>query len=134
MNCARCNQTIIRPSEYLPGYGTYKGQKLCYACCANMEREDMISTGKAVLYLVSRDETILSGNAAGLVRKTYEVTDWPGNLRFPVSHVRRSVHNLATWRYDFQFIGPDGKVWSGVNYGDNTQIARCKRLKKQPRC
>jgi hypothetical protein len=95
MQCDRCNQTIIRPSEYLPGYGTIDGQKLCYACCADVERESM--------------------------------------LRFSVPHVRRSVHNLATWRYDFQFTGPDGKVWSGVNYGDNTQIARCKRLKKQPK-
>jgi hypothetical protein len=133
MQCDRCNQTIIRPSEYLPGYGTIDGQKLCYACCADVERESMIRTGKATLYLVSSNETILNGNAAGLSRKVYEVTDWPGKLRFSVPHVRRSVHNLATWRYDFQFTGPDGKVWSGVNYGDNTQIARCKRLKKQPK-
>lgn len=38
----------------------------------------------------------------------------------------------AIWtgvRYDTWFTGPDGKQWHAVQYGDNTQIAHCRRTK-----
>ena len=32
--------------------------------------------------------------------------------------------------YDVWFIGPDGKEWHGVQYGDLTQVCHCRRVGK----
>ena len=103
------------------GYG-YKAEgpnepPICYACCSKRESELMTETGKAALYLSHK-----RGETRG------ELTDWPGGLRFS-GYVRQGRHNMAGRRYDIWFTGPDGKSWHGVQYGDNTQICHCKRLK-----
>jgi hypothetical protein len=54
---------------------------------------------------------------------------WPGTLKIRCG-VRTGRHNIAGKRYDVWFVGPDGKNWHGVTYGDNTQICRVRRLKK----
>jgi len=106
------------PSPHSPittGYGvTEDGKRHCYDCCAHRVRVRMIETGKGVLYLSGK-----------------ELTDWPGKLRFPVyaGYIAKGRHNMARVRYDGQFIGPDGKRWRFTQYGDNTQIAHCRRLK-----
>lgn len=102
------------------GYGrdSITGETRCYQCCANLERARMIETGKATLYLTG--ETY-----------TYEVTDWPGLLRFEARYVRSGRHNIAGTRLDFEFTGPDGFRWVGVQYGEGTQIAHCKRTKEK---
>lgn len=99
---------------------------ICYACCAKHDREQMISTGRATLYLtdVKHESPVKTGSPFW----TWEVTNWPGSLRFKVSHKRTGSHNITRRRYDAWFIGPDGKPWHAVQYGDNTQIAHCKRL------
>lgn len=108
-----CGHTPSPHGNITTGYGTTRdGRRECYDCCAARERAAMIATGRATLYL--------TGDA---------VTDWPGKLRFPVGHVRKGRHNMARVRYDFRFSGPDGATWSGVQYGDNTQIAHCRRVK-----
>jgi hypothetical protein len=75
----------------------------------------MIADGKGILYLTEKDGR-------------YILTDWPGKLAFPC-RVTKGRHNMARVRYDARFTGPDGKQWHSVTYGDNTQIAHCKRLK-----
>lgn len=96
-----------------PGYGVAPdGRKACYQCCANSDRADMIATGRACLYLSDG-----------------KVTNWPGSLSFAVGPVRTGRHNMARRRYDFDFVGPDGARWHGTQYGDNTQVAHCRRLK-----
>ena len=57
------------------------------------------------------------------------VTNWPASLVFPVRYRRIGRHNWAGKRYDVWFTGPDGKPWHGTQYGDNTQIIHCKRVK-----
>lgn len=103
------------PSPHLSfttGYGVDRsGRKHCYECCAKRDVADMVSTGRATLYLSNG-----------------EVSNWPGSLKFR-AHVRKGRHNIARTRYDAWFTGPDGKQWHGVQYGDNTQICHCKRLK-----
>lgn len=76
----------------------------------------MVETGKAWLYLVENNGQ-------------YEITNWSGSLRFSIGRVRKGRHNIARYRYDTWFTGPDGKTWHAVQYGDNTQIAHCKRVK-----
>jgi hypothetical protein len=117
--CARCGKAITRGDGIGTGYGvTRDGLKYCYACCGEMDAAEMIATGRATLYLTHPGA---HGSAS--------VGNWPDTLRFPVHYVKRGRHNMARWRYDFRFTGPDGKEWYGVTYGDNTQLAHCRRLK-----
>ena len=118
--CHACADAIVLDCGHLPsphgpyttGYGRdARGKKHCYACCAEMEKARMIETGRATLYL--------SGN---------KIADWPGTLSFPC-RVKRGAHNIARYRYDAWFTGPDGKPWHGVQYGDNTQIIHCRRVR-----
>ena len=106
------------------GYGQdSEGNTYCYSCCADRERTQMIETGRATLYLIPAKETAHS-------RVHATVTDWPGYLRFPIiGTVRKGRHNMARVRYDFDFTGPDNAHWVGTQYGDNTQIAHCRRVK-----
>ena len=111
------------------GYGKLKNEetgeweKHCYHCGAETERNWMIVKGKTVLYLVQTDEG------------AWEVTDWPGKLRFTVYHHRQGNHNWGIPRYDVWFNGPDEHGgytarWWGVQYGDNTQICHCRRTRR----
>ena len=113
-----CGHTPSPHSAATTGYGTLPdGKRICYACCAERDRADMIATGKATLYLV------------GNVR---HVTNWPGALAFAVLERRISKHGggFGSQRTDAWFHGPDGYVWHAVNRGDN-DIARCKRTKEK---
>lgn len=108
-----CGHPASAHGKNTTGYGTDReGKRYCYDCCAEIDRQDMIATGKATLYL--------SG---------WEVTDWTGHLRFQAGTVRKGRHNMAWVRYDVWFLGPDGHEWHGVQYGDNTQICHCRRTK-----
>ena len=57
------------------------------------------------------------------------VTDWPGALKFRVRHKRVGSHNLAGRRVDVWFTDSDGREWHGVNYGHNSQLCHCRRLR-----
>ena len=45
----------------------------------------------------------------------------------PVILKARDILDIAGKRLDVWFYGPDGYIWHGVQYGDNTQIVHCKR-------
>src|SRR3990167_8673081 len=114
-NLLDCGHPPSEHSEITTGYGTDKdGKKHCYACCADNDRKAMIADGRATLYLIGKPGE-------------HEITNWPGSLRFNPFRVRKGRHNMARTRYDAWFTGPDGKKWHGVQYGENTQIAHCKR-------
>ncbi len=101
--------------ELKPGETLERSPAVCYTCCADDDRREMIETGRAVLYLTQTAPA--------------HVSNWPGSLSFPVPYISRGRHNIAGRRYDFSFTGPDGKEWRGTQYGDNTQIAHCRRVK-----
>jgi hypothetical protein len=90
--------------------------RVCYECCATRDKETMRSTGKATLYLTYND-----GARRGYVK------NWPGTLCF-LGQVSKSRHNISRTRYDVWFMF-EGRVWHGVQYGENTQICHCKRTK-----
>lgn len=119
--CSRCGGAIPPPAPgaISTGYGTNeKDEIVCYSCCAEIDKQWMRDKGKITLYL--------TGQAGAR-----EVTNWPGTLRFPARGYKQSPHNIARYRYDVWFNGPDGHVWHGVQYGDNTQLIHCKRTKEQ---
>ena len=116
--CHICGKTKTHENDISTGYGVgSQGLKVCFDCCAYEDKAQMILDGKTILYL--QHET---GKGYG------EVVNWPGTLRMKAA-VRKGSHNIARYRYDAWFLGPDGKDWHGVQYGDNTQIIHCKRLK-----
>lgn len=118
IRCDRCGAACV-PKGSTTGYGIAKdGSHHCFACCADLDREAMDASGRAALYLTTEE----SGRAS--------VGNWPGTLRYPViGPVSKGRHNLARVRYDFTFRDHVGAEWRGTQYGDNTQIARCRRVK-----
>ena len=89
----------------------------CFDCCAKRETARMIDSGRATLYLVSEGSQQF-------------VTNWPNTLRFAVRYARKSWHNMARTMTTVYFTGPDGANWSARSYGENTQIAHCRRLSR----
>lgn len=111
--CSNCGQTKPVGTSGGTGYGYNADHSIiCYECCAVQDRAEMIETGRAVLYLTDG-----------------EVTNWPGTLRFKVGQIRKGRHNMAGVRRDFWFAGPGNTTWHGVQYGENSQVAWCRRIK-----
>lgn len=105
------------------GHVARANEMVCYACAGETDRADMLADGRAVLYLTHEP---IQGRAYPFADG--RVTNWPGTLSIKC-RVKRGAHNVARYRYDAWFTGPDGKPWHGVQYGDNTQILHCRRVK-----
>ncbi len=58
----------------------------------------------------------------------YEVTNWPGTLSILVQRMRRGRQNMAGTRIDVWFWF-EGHRWHGVQYGPNTDLVHCRRVK-----
>ena len=120
--CRQCNQVKRHESNLTTGYGEDKhGNKICFACCAKLDQGDMLREGRATLYLSKAENDL------------WRVTNWPGSLEFVVSYPRRGRHNIAGQRYDVWFLGPDNRVWHGVQYGEFTQICHVRRTREVTR-
>lgn len=115
--CIDCGETKPVKRDGGTGYARTNRGKVCYQCCAVRDAKYMTKTGAIVLYLTA--------NPAG----HKQVTNWPGTLILPINAYRIGRHNMAGKREDVWFTGPDGKRWHGVNYGDFSQILRCKRVR-----
>ena len=112
--------TPQKPGSCGTGYGTDSaGKTACYECCAEQDRKQMREDGRITLYL-SPDLEINP--------QAWKVTNWPGTLRFPVGRLHKGRHNIAGTRYDVWFMF-DNQTWHGVQYGENTQVCHCKRVK-----
>lgn len=131
--CDYCGEVKSHESDFTTGYATNKdGKKLCFDCCAVEDKKYMIEHGNSKglpLYLTPAKNPPTTPRLAGETYGTYEVTNWPGTLRFKCNKPKKNYHNIAGHRYDVWFDGPDGFLWHGVNYGENTQIVHCKRTK-----
>lgn len=146
--CDRCHEEIAAPAKdsFTTGYGEMpNGDKHCFPCCADLDREHMIADGKITLYLTQSEDSDYLGTQdlrdyarllnshiyPQMSRKCHYVTNWPGSLRFKVvGGPGQGYHNMARYRYDVWFIGPDRHIWHGTQYGDNTQLCHCKRTKE----
>ena len=82
----------------------------------------MRETGKATLYLTRRDNVEPKGSY------NYWVSNWPGSLQIKCVNSRKGRHNIVRVRYDVDFKF-EGNWWHGTQYGDNTQIVHCRRVK-----
>lgn len=122
-----CGHAESPHSDHTRGYSTdSNGKRSCYNCSAEIQRQFMRDDGRATLYLTKNlnfDPARLSSPYA----PTHYIGDWPGGIKLPVWHVKKGRHNITRVRYDFRFRF-EGTEWHGVQYGDNTQLAHCKRL------
>jgi len=115
--CVDCGQEICHVDRLTTGYGIDRaGNKVCYACCGKRDSVDMSATGRAVLYLTEGPEGAF-------------VSNWPGTLKYHVQYKRVGTHNLAGRRVDVWFTDSAGRKWHGVNYGHNSQLCHCRRLR-----
>lgn len=137
--CCQCKQVNPVQTSGGTGYGYDERERpICYQCCGEMDKQRMIDTGKAVLYLTCEPARKMRLNGRPYTPETLNqgsgrstkgtVSNWPGTLKFDC-HTSVGRHNIAGNRYDCWFTGPDGKQWHGVTYGDNTQICHCRRMK-----
>ena len=125
-----CGHVASEHGEHTTGYGTDEnGNRYCWECCAKRDREQMRTDGRITLYLteIQRDVTASTLNPHVLGQR-FKVTNWPGSLSLPVQHIRKGRHNMARVRYDIWFSF-EGTPWHGVQYGDNTQLCHCSRVK-----
>jgi len=121
--CFKCKRDKTHTSDFTTGYGEdAKSRKFCWSCIGEMDWRTMREKGHSKnlpLYLTAHD---------GLVGKG-KVTNWPGTLSFPIRGLHKGAHNIAGTRYDFWFTDKDGQTWHGVQYGEYTQIAHCRRVR-----
>lgn len=134
--CTRCSKDIFSsPESMVAGYATDKdNNKICYDCCAVLDKEQMRQDGKITLYLTC-EPAVKPGSktreGGRLFRRSAgTVSNWCGTLQFKC-HTRTGKHNIAGVRYDCWFVF-EGYYWHGVTYGSNTQICHCKCTKDKP--
>jgi hypothetical protein len=131
--CGDCGAEKPVFNNYQTNYFYLSGTDvpLCADCSANHQKQTMINTGKACLYLVFNPNEVPDFNPQiHCCNHGWSVIDVSGKLRFKAS-VHKGRHNIARTRYDVWFRGPDGWWWYGVTYGDNTQICHCRRTKQK---
>jgi hypothetical protein len=125
MTILDCGHPISQHSNCSTGYGIEKdGRKICYACCAERDKAQMRENGEIILYLMREQSTPWENDNL----YTHYVTNWPNSLRIQCGVPKISKHNIAGTRYDVWFRF-EGQNWHGVQYGENTQVCHCKRLK-----
>lgn len=119
ISCSVCHTRVVQAPDGLPGYGVMDHEPVCYACCADIDRRFMTTHGIHTGLYVHGD-----------VSRGYEVTNWPGTLRFSAISYRSSPHGggFGSPRLDLWFPGPDGFLWHAVRRG-HMDLARARRTK-----
>lgn len=125
--CSKCNQQKTHESDTTTGYGVDKsGNKICFQCCAEDDKKHMEQNNRITLYLTCEPAHKIKSEH-GRNRVGY-VSNWPGTLKIPCT-TTVGRHNIAGVRYDCWFTDHSGNKWHGVQYGDNTQLVHCRKLK-----
>lgn len=136
--CAQCSKPITpEPGSCGTGYGIDRqDRKVCYACCAENDRAEMIATGRMGLYLTVPESALKREEWNRVVgmqtnHPDIKVSNWPGSLAFKACarRIKGSAFGRPISGYYAWFVGPDGYVWSGRNMGDS-QIIRAKRTRE----
>lgn len=115
--CAKCGLEKEVQKNGGTGYATNSSdEKICYSCCAIEDTAYMINNDRIVLYL--------SKSSRGF----WQITNCPGTLIISNPQVKIGKHNIAGYRYGVWFTYA-GKNWHGVQYGENTEILHCRKVK-----
>lgn len=116
--CSICKEHKTHESDFSTGYALDKNDnKICFDCCGKQDAATLANLKpgeKFFLYLNTKERTL---------------TNWPGTLKLDVVYIQKGRHNIAGNRYDTWFCYGENQ-YHAVQYGDNTQIAHIRRLKK----
>lgn len=119
--CSKCGKEC-KPEGFAAGYAVLPvtGDKICYSCCGELDKQQLLNAkpgDKFCFYLI------------GDIQSGHYVSNWPGSFKIRV-YPRKGRHNFAGARYDFWFnVG--NHEFHGVQYGDNTQVAYIRCLKRK---
>lgn len=116
--CSVCGEQKTHESEISTGYGTNdKGEKVCFACCGEQDKQYLRENGILSGYFVEDD-------------KGARFTNWPGTFSLPAIYVRKSWHNFAgrNGRTDFSVFF-EGKEYYGRQIGHFNQCATIRAYK-----
>lgn len=136
--CAKCHKAIPVKPGLFPGYSIWRDPDgnpayVCEKCCSGVEARAAHETGRATLYLTEKSDAF-SYKASDFPtpqptfsRRIGFVSNFPGLIKRRCI-IKKGSHNIAGTRYDvwFRWMGAE---WHGVQYGENTQICHCRRLK-----
>ena len=139
--CSRCRAVKPVPSGTVgTGYamhGTAR-RKVCYACCADLDRRWMERHDRMLLYMHT-DEAFTEAerlHQLGLRTEpdptsTYWIilTNWCGSLRIKPHSSGVGSHNWGLRRTSVWFRDHLGSEWHGYHIGRHTQIVHCRKLK-----
>ena len=128
-----CGHEESEHKPFTTGYGrNAEGKTFCYDCCAEQDKQYMRDNGKIMLYL-----TRVEGCPPNCPDKCskhgqyyYQVSNWPGSLKIKTYNEHTGKHNMTGKRIDVWFRF-EGQTWWGVQYGYDTDIIHCKRLKEK---
>jgi hypothetical protein len=124
-----CGHKPSPHESFTTGYGTdADGRTYCYDCCADRDRQAMAETGRATLYLTIPNQPARIQPPSWIYQTGITLSNWPGSLAIPIACVKVGAHNVARRRYDVWFTF-NGELWHGTQYGDNTQLCHCRRIK-----
>ena len=117
MKCSRCGaEIVVNTGSGAAGYGVSRdGEKVCYGCCAEEDRQHMWDNDSITIYLTKDKEGKMW------------VSNWPGSLNLRAL-VTAGRHNWAKRRVDAWFVF-EGRAWHGVQYGHFSELCYCKKLK-----
>lgn len=116
IRCYKCKKVIDVPIGSLTtGYGINdKGQKICFECCGEQDKQQLRDTGKFQGYFTGE-----------------YFTNWPGTLKLKIFNSVSSWHNFAGkgGRVDF-WLKFEENWYHGIFVGFNHQCATIRRVKK----
>ena len=140
-HCDMCGRNLPTGGN---GCGTGYGKDaddnvICYRCCGILDLDEMAAAkpGERVTFYLTFHRAgdpphmrlhPYPGRPSWIVGQGY-ISNWPGSFRFEVKNIKVSWHNIARVRYDTWFQDHTGAWWWGVQYGDQTQIIHCMKLK-----
>lgn len=107
-----CGHPESDHSDITRGYGRdSEGNRHCYDCCLEIEKESMRKTGQVFAY-----------------HSGYSVTIWPGNvISNDVYVLSHSMDNFGGERTYLRFMF-EGEIWSGFSMGEGMYL-RARRTK-----
>lgn len=126
--CTMCGAAFIAEGCGT-GYGyNAKKDKICYACCGELDKATMREGKPITLYLtLEKGGAYNPANLLGPSGHTGEVTNWPGSLRLkafttPRRHnFTRHARNVWAWF--------EGRQWYGVQADSGGQLVTMRPLK-----
>jgi len=113
--CSVCGKEVI-PEEFSSGYGEDKnGNKICYSCCAELDKKELRENGKLRGYFYNN-----------------EFTNWPGSFKIPITYYKKSVNNFGAIRTDF-WLTWEGNHYYGRHVGNYSNLATIRKIKRKSR-